>query len=255
MAPSRLTAPASEEHRMKGDALGNPAFVPAERARPAAKCLPDQVYEHIKERLYVDLKPGARIIESTVADALSVSRTPVREGLKRLVQEGYLLAHLRNGYTVAKVDFSVINELYQVRTLLEAESLRQFCVDGEAERLAPLARVWLVNPSERFRETSVVARLNTEFHAELARLGGNRELARVHAEVFDRIRILQRLDFTRDERIDATYSEHGAIVDALRAKDGARTVRLLREHIGRSRDTVEEIVLDKETQRRDLVPL
>jgi DNA-binding GntR family transcriptional regulator len=238
---------------MEGGASGNPARVPAELTRPAARSLPDQVYEHIKERLYVDLKPGARIIESTVADALSVSRTPVREGLKRLVQEGYLLAHLRNGYTVAKVDFSVINELYEVRTLLEAESLRQFCVNGETERLAPLARVWLVSPDQRVRETGVVARLNTEFHAKLARLGGNRELARIHADVFDRIRILQRLDFTRDERVDATYSEHGAIVDALRARDGSTSIRLLREHIGRSRDTVEEIVLDNDARRRDLV--
>ena len=237
---------------MNGSALRTPTLVPARLARSAAKRLPDQVYDHIKERLYVDLKPGARIIESSVADALSVSRTPVREGLQRLVQEGYLLAHLRNGYTVAAVDFSVINELYQLRTLLEAESLNQFCVNGSLDRLAPLARVWLVRPADRVRETSLVARLNTEFHAELARLGGNRELARLHTGVFDRIRILQRLDFTRDERIDATYTEHAAIVAALSARDGDATVRLLRDHIGRSRDTVEEIVLDNEAPRSDL---
>lgn len=227
---------------MNARASRNPALVSVSPSRATTKRLPDQVYEHIKERLYVDLKPGARIIESAVADALSVSRTPVREGLQRLVQEGYLLPHLRNGYTVAEVDFAVVNELYQIRTLLEVESLRQFCADGCADRLAPMARVWLVPPAERERQTRIVAELNTEFHANLARLGGNRELVRLHKDVFDRIRVLQRLDFTRDERIDATYSEHAEIVEALRDKDSQSTIHLLREHIGRSRDTVEEIV-------------
>lgn len=202
--------------------------------------LADRVYGQLKGQLYLTLRPGQRITESSVAGSLQVSRTPVREALQRLVQEGYLRAHLRNGYTVAPVDFAVVQELYHVRTVLELEAIRLCCAGGGQPPVArELERVWKVPRTRRLRETEAVSRLNTEFHLGLVALGGNRELARVHGEVFDRIRLLQRLDFTRDERIDATYDEHAAVLTALAQGRGEEAGRLLAEHISLSRETVE----------------
>lgn len=214
---------------------GQPAAAPGSVVR-----LADRAYDRLKGQLYLTLKPGERITESSVAGDLAVSRTPVREALQRLVQEGYLRAHLRNGYTVAPVDFAVVHELYHVRTVLELEAIRLCCGAGQRSAWTDaLDRVWKVPRARRLRETDAVSRLNTEFHRALVALGGNRELARVHGEVFDRILLLQRLDFTRDERIDATYDEHAAVLTALAQGRGEEAGRLLAEHISVSRDTVE----------------
>lgn len=229
-----------------GEALsrGKPATSPpgsGDAGVARGRGLAEFVYSRLKGELYTSLRPGDRLVESAIAGRLAVSRTPVREALQRLVREGYLLAHLRNGYTVAAVDFGVVNELYHVRAVLEVEALRLCCEREGGVALGALETVWCVPRARQVRDTGAVAQLNTEFHAGLVALSGNRELARVHGEVFDRIRLVQRLDFTRDERIDATYEEHAAILAALARRDSERAAALLRAHIGYSRDKVEEI--------------
>ncbi|MFO7858869.1 MAG: winged helix-turn-helix domain-containing protein, partial [Ectothiorhodospiraceae bacterium] len=63
----------------------------------------DRIYETIKSELYIELAPGDRLTEQSVSRRFGVSRIPVREALHRLVQEGYLHAHRRAGYTVREI--------------------------------------------------------------------------------------------------------------------------------------------------------
>jgi DNA-binding FadR family transcriptional regulator len=72
---------------------------------------------------------------------------------------------------------------------------------------------------------------------------GNREISRVHREVTERIRIVRRLDFTRAERIEATYNEHGAILEAIGSREAALAGQRLRQHIEHSRQAVHRITL------------
>ena len=82
-----------------------------------------------------------------------------------------------------------------------------------------------------------VQRLN-----ELA-AAGNAEMARVHSDVTDRIRVIRRLDFTKQPRIDATYEEHAKILQAIQSKRGDQAVLLLRRHIQTSQAEVLKITL------------
>ena len=72
---------------------------------------------------------------------------------------------------------------------------------------------------------------------------GNNEMARIHRDVTDRIRIIRRLDFTKQPRIDATYEEHGKILKAIRANRGDQAAMLLRAHIETSQAEVRKITL------------
>ena len=97
-----------------------------------------------------------------------------------------------------------------------------------------------------------VARWDEEFHCALVAAAGNAEMARVHRDVTDRIRIIRRLDFTKQARIDATYDEHAKILKAIRAKRGDQAAMLLRAHIETSQAEVRKITLHQVHLARQL---
>ena len=103
--------------------------------------------------------------------------------------------------------------------------------------------VWVVAPDERQSGMQVMAELDEQFHFELVRLAGNREAARIHQEVCERIRIVRRLDFYQAQRIEKTYEEHADILRALAARRRDEASRLLRAHIEHSRQEVHKISL------------
>ena len=109
--------------------------------------------------------------------------------------------------------------------------------------LEQLAAIWLVPVAERSADTAQVAQWDEEFHCSLVAAAGNAEMARVHRDVTDRIRIIRRLDFTKQARIDATYDEHAKILKAIQRKRGDQAAMLLRAHIETSQAEVRKITL------------
>ena len=88
-----------------------------------------------------------------------------------------------------------------------------------------------------------VAQWDEAFHCTLVAAAGNAEMARVHRDVTDRIRVIRRLDFTKQQRIDATYDEHSKILQAVQHKRGDQAALLLRAHIQTSQSEVRKITL------------
>jgi len=204
------------------------------------------VYERLKTDIFeFRLLPGARFSENEIARRARVSRTPVREALFRLEREGYLEVHAKSGWSVRPLDFDALDQLYDLRVLLECEAVRKLCAGNPRAALAGLEAAWLVAPRQRLGDGARVARLDEEFHARLVAAAGNAELARVHAGITERIRIVRRLDFTHPERIIYTYLEHGQILRAVLARNAARAVKLLRAHIEASKAEVRKISLHR----------
>ena len=110
--------------------------------------------------------------------------------------------------------------------------------------LAALADVWLVTPAERLTDGAAVGRADESFHNQLVQASGNREMARVHREITERIRIIRRLGFTKTARIEATCDEHARILRANTRRRGDEAQRLLRAHIEQSKLEVRHITLD-----------
>jgi DNA-binding GntR family transcriptional regulator len=97
-----------------------------------------------------------------------------------------------------------------------------------------------------------VGPLDEAFHATLVRAAGNDEIARVHWDVTERIRVIRRLDFTRADRIDATYAEHAKILRAIIQRKADQAQLLLKSHIEQSKAEVRKITLAtlQEARRR-----
>src|SRR6185295_20231570 len=102
-----------------------------------------------------------------------------------------------------------------------------------------------VPEKERLTGTSEVAALDEAFHATIVSAAGNLEMARVHGDVTDGIRIVRRLDFTQPPRIAATYEEHAKILRAILGRRADSAKLLLRSHIEASKAEVRKITIHK----------
>jgi DNA-binding GntR family transcriptional regulator len=223
----------------RSPAPNGPAVVHRSRA--------DEVYALLKQDIAeFRLVPGDRFTENELCERMDVSRTPVRQALYRLQQEGYVAVSFRSGWRILPFDFEQFEQLYDLRMVLETAAVQRLCEDDDrVDRtlLAELAATWLVAPEARSADPVAVGRADERFHCALVAAAGNAEMARVHRDVTERIRIIRRLDFTQAARMDATYEEHGKILRAIQRKRGADAVMLLRAHIQTSQAEVRKITL------------
>jgi len=207
----------------------------------------NRVYEALKEDIFeFRLIPGDKFSEGDVGARLNASRTPVREALYRLQREGYVDVLFRSGWQVKPFDFQQVEELYDLRITLERAAMHKICaLPEEPQTLRTLIAIWNPDhPSERAVGSTVRA-LDESFHCDLVAAAGNREMTRIHREITDRLRIIRRLDFTRDDRVDATYLEHAQILDALRSGHASDAADQLTRHIRSSQQAVREITMER----------
>lgn len=220
--------------------------------------LADAVYERLKEDLFeFRLLPGDVFSEADVSARLGVSRTPVRLGLARLQRDGFLVSRQRSGWQVRPFDFDRFEALYDVRIVLELAALERLCtreMRDESGILGALKEVWLVPPEQRIRDRRLVAQLDEAFHCALVAAAGNAEMAQIHRDVTEKIRIVRRLDFTKEFRVDATYDEHAAVLRAVLARNLEPARMMLKSHIEISKAEVRKITLHMLHQARSGEP-
>jgi len=210
--------------------------------------LADTVYERVKDDIAeFRLVPGDRFTETEIAERMGVSRTPVRQALFRLQREGFVQVQFRAGWMVQPFDFEMFENLYDLRIVLETTSVQRLCEAARDQvdrgRLEALQAFWLAPKAERKLDGRLVSKRDEEFHATLVAAAGNPEIARVHRDVTDRIRIIRRLDFTQADRVQATYDEHAQILRAVMRRRTDQAVLLLRTHIEASKAEVRKLTL------------
>jgi DNA-binding GntR family transcriptional regulator len=207
--------------------------------------LAEQVYATLKAQLHdFQLVAGDRFSEADLGNRLGVSRTPVREALFRLRNEGFLDVEAKLGWFVKPIDFGKLEQLYDLRIVLELASIHKLCSRSEeSPELEALKAFWLVPAAERLSDARQVGANDEQFHATLVRAAGNDEMARVHWDVTERIRIIRHLDFTRLDRIEATYNEHAKILRAVIQRKPDQAQLLLKTHIEQSKAEVRKITL------------
>ena len=220
---------------------------PAKRGKERPENLAERIYLQLKDDIFeFRLLPGDRFSEGEIAERMAASRTPVRQALYRLEREGYLEVYFRSGWQVKPFDFAHFEELYEVRIVLELEAVKRLCERPNEElpdALEQLRRTWMVQPEERLQDGREVSRLDERFHCQLVEAAGNREMARLHAEVSEKIRIIRRLDFTQGARVELTYEEHARILGAILSRRCEEAQLLLKTHIEVSKAEVRKITL------------
>lgn len=240
MSITTVKRPAEKKAEPKG------AESKPEKAEPRGKDanLAARVFERVKQEIFdFVLLPGDRFTEAEIAARMQVSRTPVREALYLLEREGYLEVMFRSGWRVRPFDFQQFEELYDVRVILETAAVKRLCEMDQRTQLDELKDAWMVPKNERVTDGRGVAALDEQFHAALVFATGNKEMSRIHHDLTERIRIIRRLDFTQDARVDATYNEHARILRAVLLRKADEAQMLLKSHIEASKAEVRKITL------------
>jgi len=178
---------------------------------------------------------GLRITEQEIADATGVSRTPVREALRRLQAEGFLNLIPNQGAAVTDWGAGSISDIFELRALLEPYGAAR-----AAERVTPKAIEELRGLAERQYEESLrrapgyvrrIGELNSRFHRAVQESSGNARLLAMLPALIDAPLVLKT--FSRYEPADLvrSASHHLEIVSALEARDGVWASSVMRSHI------------------------
>ncbi|MFN7008797.1 MAG: GntR family transcriptional regulator [Allorhizobium sp.] len=194
--------------------------------------LTETAYGALRERvLSGELRPGAEFSELELADQLSMSKTPVREALGRLVAEGLIEAFPRRGYRVTPVTVKDINDLFAIRAMTEGTAAAMAALNltpSDLDRLEILADA-RYDPSQGESVQSFV-KANRDFHIAIAEGANNsRLLALVAAHLDECTRLFYLGAVSRDVNPE-TSSDHRKIVDVLRLRDPELARAAMVEH-------------------------
>jgi DNA-binding GntR family transcriptional regulator len=207
--------------------------------------LSEQVYQVVRGLIVSGrMRPGEAVIEATLAARLGVSRTPVREALKRLSDEGLIDVFAQSGTFIAPISRKALEEAYIIRTALEAESVSRAAgrlTDADSEAFADN-----IAAHERAigrRQFAEAIRLDDTFHRMIAEVNDLHMLWRavdVSKAQMDRGR---HLAIPEPGMGAATIRQHKQILEAMLAGDADRAAQHMREHLATSlRNTLETAV-------------
>ena len=207
--------------------------------------LAEHAYTEIKQKIFnFEMMPGDLISEGNLAKLVAVSRTPLRQALQQLQHGGFIRAIPKIGWQVATLDFDKFDELYDFRILIELNAVKCLCISEQDNLiLNELQKIWLVPKSRRNMNTLEVGMLDEQFHTSLVKASGNEEMLKTHSEITERIKIVRRLDFTKNNRIHDTYDEHAQIIKAIMKRKTSEVQKLLKNHIEQSKIEVRKITV------------
>ena len=213
--------------------------------------LAGQVYNQIKTLILCnEVLPGQKLHHQELSERLGVSRTPVREALTRLVQEGYVSLLPNRGFTCKEIRLQEAIELYELREALEAfavERAVENLTDEALRKLSAKMSLYGQDVQKRFTRDRLV--YDQDLHLEIARLSGNETLTKTLTQVFERIILKRRTDGLYDPaRGVKAHQEHLRLLQAIKKRNAQEAVKIVRAHIRVGKNNV----LFDLTQRQEI---
>lgn len=191
-----------------------------------------QLYQLIKKRLIDGFyQPGERLVEVRLAEEFSVSRAPVREALRMLMQDGLLLQK-GNALHVFDPTLQDMIDIYQCRQRLEALGANLAAANMKEEKLNHLKEIMIeTKVAWETGDMVKVVSLNISFHEIVLEASGNQQLISLTSMIRDKVTYLRNCSFKGNVRNKSFLEEHEQIVKALGDRDGEKAEREMHVHI------------------------
>jgi DNA-binding GntR family transcriptional regulator len=206
---------------------------------PLSRTLSDQVVKQLRQAILSgQLKPGQRIVESEIAQAMALSRGPVRDALKILENERLVVHYPHRGAFVAWLTLRDAEEIYSLREALEVVALHhaiEYATDEQVAELGQVIDEMTARLQHEYTQTEATD-LDLEFHHTLCRISGHGRALAAWTALRGQVRLLiltHRILHPRDFRENAV-EWHRRLVDALLQRDGRAAEVVLREHLAAS---------------------
>ncbi len=206
-----------------------------------SRLLRDVAYERLKDAVrHADLDPGQPLSENRLSKILGISRTPVREALQSLAQEGLVEIIPGRVVTVASRSIQDVLDTLQIRLLLEPELIRLATESIAREQLDTLCRcVKVMEEAVEQKDRPAWSRADTLWHETLSAACPNTLLGEMVLQMRNRIHRYANIDHKlRIEQLRDGTAEHRRIVEAVAASDAAAAETAMREHLENLRDNL-----------------
>ena len=192
----------------------------------------DAVYDALRQQIVEgEFAPGQRLRSDSLASALKVSRTPVREALRKLEAEGLVGLSPRGGLIVQELSEDDLNEIFLIREALEGLAARLAAENATPNEVAELHVLTEdMESSAGHGERNQLRALTGEFHRHIAKASHNKRLAQSLKALQDQVRQVQFSTLFLDDRPLAAIEEHKSLVGAIEARDSDRAEGLARIH-------------------------
>ncbi len=210
--------------------------------------LTQQTYTVLKDRILArQLKPGERISVGQVAHALGVSRTPVSNALKRLSSEGLVAIVPRVGTFVSRLTARDIDEIFEVRLLIERHAARTLFQNGNVPEFlehvdVALDRMKQAMDDEEYSDYEAFITADRDLHLALVELTNNQRLLDIYRELNVHVAITRAHYMRSIENARQAHQEHLAIIRAFRQADLPLVEKRLEQHIDHVRARILELV-------------
>lgn len=207
----------------------------------------EAVLERLRgEILRCELRPGTSFRQQELAERYEVSASPVRDALLRLQEEDLVDVLPRKGWRIRPVSLKGVADIYEVRQMMERESISLLMSRPTAESLAALDAFRTVSGPETLENW---AAYNRAFHIGLAEGSVNSKLLQLARGLIDQVERLTYLSVLTSGagKLNAFVDEHVAIIDAIQSGDRRQALQLSREHIERSRRRVVAILQESQS--------
>ena len=200
------------------------------------KPLRDVVFENLRDAIITQvLKPGERLMEIQLADEMGVSRTPVREAIRKLELEGLVVMVPRKGAYVAGVSMKDIHEVYEVRSALEMLAVTLAAERITDEELNALVQQVLRESEEEAKKDGSdldnIIYIDSSFHDIIYQAARNQRLVQFVNILQEQLQRFRAASLARPGRSKTALEEHKQIVEALSERNGELASKLAQEHI------------------------
>ena len=204
----------------------------------------DQAYEVIKTDILTNLlDPGSTIAQADLVERYDFSITPVREALKKLESEGYVHTVPRFGYVITPITTQDVEDIYELRLILETAALRLAVQHASDDQLAQLKdHVNFIYTFQNRESYLQFLEDNIAFHTSIALMSGNRRLADTLAKILSEMTRIFTLGLDLRDSALEMRDEHLALASALTARDLERAEAILTGQISSSRQRVVEML-------------
>lgn len=202
----------------------------------------DEAYNELQKWIITGkLKPGTKLRDQDLSDTLGISRTPIREALLRLENDGLVVTKANRWTLVSPIDLEEAENIYSIVWTLEALAMKQAFPHFTLKDIDELER-YNENLNKVMKTGNQIAKLqaDNEFHNKILQLSHNLELPKLLSSLKLRIKRIEIHYFNEVDRMNASYEEHQKIIDLLRKKDMELAIEAIKSNWKNSLKSIQQ---------------
>ena len=203
------------------------------------KPIRDIAYETLKHAIVIgEIPAGSRIVETEYAERMHISRTPLREALRKLEIDGLVEYLPRRGVMVRTFTVDDVEEIYTIRNTLEMLTLPAVVANITDEDVAELRQILSeMDPLDKKNDIQAISPRAREFHARFTSISGQKRIVHINQTQDEYLRRFSEISIAKDKRRHAAHQEHHDMVIFAEQHDLENLKRLVHKHIERSKET------------------